>query len=577
MRGWLRSMGLALFVAGGVARADGFEPVTPVSPQAAVPMMVNLAPLADWGVQQPFMDRMKVARPWIGHLPRRWGGVTHDDLAARGLLDADGWPTQVPHDVTSVATLIMVDLPAEATSLAGRYVLRFEGNGIVEAGGRASNQRYGKNQVSFDFTPGPGGVEVKIQRSDRARNGDYVRNITVVREDRVETFDQGAIFNPDFLAVIDGFEGLRYMDWMHTNNSTLSEWAERPRPGDYTYVWRGIPAEIVIELSNRTGTMPWVTLPHLADDGYFRGMAELIAAQLDPDLPVYVEYSNEVWNWSFQQAHWAEEQARARWGIEHRWLNFYGMRAMEMAQIWRQVFADAPDRLVTVMAVQAAWLGLEDQALRAEHWLSESPDNRPPHGFFDAYAITGYFSGNIGTEQGAPMVHEWLDESAARAEAAADAEGLTGAARTRFIDTHRYDLAFALAGAEMLDGSISGNPENSIQDLVTRVLPYHREIADRYGMELIMYEGGTHIVGLGPVMDDTEIDAFFRAFNYSEEMGALYTHLLAGWAANTDGPFNIYNDVYRPLKWGSWGALRHLTDENPRWDAIQLFLKGPDG
>ena len=46
------------------------------------------------------------------------------------------------------------------------------------------------------------------------------------------------------------------------------------------------------------------------------------------------------------------------------------------------------------------------------------------------------------------------------------------------------------------------------------------------------------------------------------------TMLLAGWAALSDQPFNAFVDVYTPNKWGSWGALRHLGDENPRWLAL---------
>lgn len=32
--------------------------------------------------------------------------------------------------------------------------------------------------------------------------------------------------------------------------------------------------------------------------------------------------------------------------------------------------------------------------------------------------------------------------------------------------------------------------------------------------------------------------------------------------------FNTFVDVSKPSKWGSWGALRYLSDSNPRWDAV---------
>ena len=218
------------------SNADDFEPITGVDPREPIPMMINLSALADWSTQQPFIDRMKVARTWIGHRPGQWGGLDEEDLNALGVLDEAGWPKRMPSELGSIGTLVMTDLPEEAASLSGRYVLRFDGNGIVEVSGRASNVRYGDNRVSFDFTPGRGGVDIRIQRTDRNGSGDYVRNITVMREDRAEMYDAGAVFNPDFLNVISGFDGLRFTEWMQTNHSPVRTWEERPLPLDYTYV-----------------------------------------------------------------------------------------------------------------------------------------------------------------------------------------------------------------------------------------------------------------------------------------------------------------------------------------------------
>ena len=75
---------------------------------------------------------------------------------------------------------------------------------------------------------------------------------------------------------------------------------------------------------------------------------------------------------------------------------------------------------------------------------------------------------------------------------------------------------------------------------------------------------------------DTERDGHRVAFNAAfAEAGldwnwdvALYGELLAGWQMLSDAPFNAFVDVYRPGKWGSWGALRHLGDDNPRWQAL---------
>jgi len=107
-----------------------------------------------------------------------------------------------------------------------------------------------------------------------------------------------------------------------------------------------------------------------------------------------------------------------------------------------------------------------------------------------------------------------------------------------------------------------------VSDLRSRIWPYHAQVAQEAGLELIMYEGGTHVVGIGAQVDDERLTDFFHHFNYSPEMGQLYTDLLQGWADAGGRLFNAYADVYVPTKWGSWGALRHLDDSNPRWDAM---------
>ena len=112
---------------------------------------------------------MKTARPWIGHLPGQWGGASHEDLDEADYLDADGWPVEIPRELASIGTLVLTDLPEKAADLAGRYRLRFDGQGVIEVGGRAKNVRYGKNEIRFDFTPGPGHVDIRIQRPSTRR------------------------------------------------------------------------------------------------------------------------------------------------------------------------------------------------------------------------------------------------------------------------------------------------------------------------------------------------------------------------------------------------------------------------
>ncbi|MEY8837875.1 hypothetical protein AB9K41_02415, partial [Cribrihabitans sp. XS_ASV171] len=257
---------------------------------------------------------------------------------------------------------------------------------------------------------------------------------------------------------------------------------------------------------------------------------------------------------------------------EYAWVEYYAKRAVEMADIWTEVFGDqAEDRLVRVIATQTGWIGLEQTILEAPDWVAEEDGRAIPATHFDAYAVTGYFGGALGWEDRLPMVRRWLDDSLAAARATADAQDLTGEARDAFVAEHRYDLATAQAWAEIRDGAVSGDPADTLLANLETVLPHHAEVAARHGLDLIMYEGGTHATASAPLVDDVELMEFFHHLNYSPEMGDLYREMIAGWHALGGSLFNAFLDVYRPNKWGSWGHLRYLSDENPRWDALTSF------
>ncbi|MCK5501140.1 MAG: hypothetical protein KAI82_07780, partial [Tritonibacter mobilis] len=132
-----------------------------------------------------------------------------------------------------------------------------------------------------------------------------------------------------------------------------------------------------------------------------------------------------------------------------------------------------------------------------------------------------------------------------------------------------FDVAAAQAAVELQDGLNTGSQEGSLNDLLTRVLPYHAEVAQNHGLELIMYEGGTHVVGHGALVDDDDLTAFFTYLNYTPEMAELYRKLLNTWPDIGGTLFGAYSDVSVPGRWGSWGALRTLSDDNPRWDVLE--------
>ncbi|WP_127106428.1 hypothetical protein [Pararhodobacter zhoushanensis] len=522
---------------------------------------LNLSEVAGWSTEAPFIDVMHNASRWVGHLPGQWGGMDEDALRDAGALDDDGWVIAIPRTVRRLSTFVLMDLPAEMTSTAGTWHATWEGSAYLSFSGAARNVRFGDNSATFEFTPGQGSVLIEFNRGT-------LRNLSIVHERNLARHAAGEVFNPDFLARLQGVETLRFMDWMLTNNSTVEHWDQRAQMGDYSWSRRGVPLEILLRLANETGAEPWFTLPHRADDAYIRQFAQTVRDGLNPDLRGWFEFSNEIWNWSFTQADWAEQSARARWNREWAWVQYGAVRSAQAMGIIDAVYAGATERRVRVLGLFTAWLGLEHDMLTAPDYMAEYPTHRPPSESFDALAVTGYFSGELHSEDKQPLVQGWLRDSRAAAETDADAQGLTGEARDAFIAAHRFDTALDLAAQELLDGSVSGNAENSVRDLLDRTLPHHVAVAQDYGMALVMYEGGTHVVVRPQDHGDEELVAFFTALNQSAQMGELYRTLIAGWRTLTPAPFVAFNDIGKPSVWGSWGHLRHIDDDTPRWTAL---------
>src|SRR6056297_3462523 len=540
---------------------------------ASSAMAFGLRGIVDWSVQQPFLDVFKTARPWHAHTESKWGAYRADDLEAMGVLDANGWVTEMPNGVSQIQAFILTEMPVEAQYTGGTYRLSFDGEGDITVFGAEMVSR-ADGEILFDYRPtGNGMVAISINSTDPQNTGNYLRNIEVVKQEHIQAHEAGALFNPLWLDIIGESHALRFMDWHETNDSTLSRWSDRPEEGDYTY-HGGVPIEVIIDLANTTGTDAWLNIPWGADDTYIREMATYVRDNLNPDLRAHIELSNEVWNWMFEQAQDAAQAAQERFGqdLGDGWVQEYGARSAEMARILDQVYAGSEDQLVKVISTHTYWPGLENSVLNAPNWQAQGQANAAPYLSFDTYAITGYFGNSLGTDAKAGTVLDWISQSEAQARQDASAQGLSGAAANAYVAEHRFDLAEALAVRELRDGSVTGDAEDSLQGLF-ELFRYHKGVADAHGLDLVMYEGGTHVVGIGQWVDNDRLTEFFTHLNYSEGMGQLYTELLEGWEAAGGTLFNAFVDVSEPSKWGSWGAMRHLEDSTARHDAVVDFME----
>lgn len=159
-------------------------------------------------------------------------------------------------------------------------------------------------------------------------------------------------WEPNWLQKLEPFTAIRFMDWGYTNNSEMRHWHQRTQHSDYTWTQKsGVPYEMWIELCNLKKADAWVCVPHAADDDYIIQMAQLFRDQLDPSLKIYVEYSNEVWNWIFEQAHYCHDSLNQ----SLPWPERLSPRIAHVMQLWTDVFSGQEDRLMRVLGVQHGW------------------------------------------------------------------------------------------------------------------------------------------------------------------------------------------------------------------------------
>ena len=518
----------------------------------------NLDAVTDYSPQVPFTNLFLSSREWFTQCQ---AGVDPGCTPAKAWdtgeaalvdVDGDGWVRALPAPeaaplFTSVATFW--DLPAEFPS--GRYVVLYDGLGVIEYGIGATKipelSARGRDVVAVDVSKG--GILLKITETNTLGDGDYIRSIRFVAEADEQRLLTNR-FSSAFIERLQPYQALRFMDWMRTNDSVVSTWAGRSQPNDARFSTpQGVPVEIMVELSNKTEKAPWFTMPHQASDDYVRNFATVVRDSLLSTLPVYVEYSNEVWNSGFSQGDWVEARGVAEWpaSLESRFtkrMNWHGKRSAEVCEIWKSVFAASPQQVTCVLASQAAnsWTGQE--ALSCPLW-KEAPCFR--HGI-GALAIAPYIGDYLGQEENATHVAGW----------GASASGL------------------AKLFAELQSGGeLSGGPAGGAMAQSFGWIEANKAVADAFGVTLLSYEGGQHLVGVGSASQNTTLTSLFTQANRDERMGTVYAAYLQGWESRGGGLFMHFTDIGSYSRYGSWGALERIGQtSSAKYGALWTYSLG---
>jgi hypothetical protein len=90
-----------------------------------------------------------------------------------------------------------------------------------------------------------------------------------------------------------------------------------------------------------------------------------------------------------------------------------------------------------------------------------------------------------------------------------------------------------------------------------------KKVADKYGLKLLAYEGGQHMVGVAGGENNEKLTKTLHAANAHPRMGEIYRRYYDAWTRAGGGTFAYFASVGSWSKWGSWGILQY-ADDDPR-------------
>jgi hypothetical protein len=96
------------------------------------------------------------------------------------------------------------------------------------------------------------------------------------------------------------------------------------------------------------------------------------------------------------------------------------------------------------------------------------------------------------------------------------------------------------------------------------------------GLDLVAYEGGQHMVGVGSWAWNDDLSALFIETNRQPRMHDLYVTDLTGWYNATDGGlFAVFTHISQYTRWGSWGLFEWQDQDLasvPKWAGVMDFV-----
>lgn len=434
---------------------------------------------------------------------------------------ASGYPTQVPIQKNGKeygVRLIFQNRP-------GTYMVTYEGSGEIDFKNTARTSKLGLGyKIELD---GEHKFHVNIIRSSAE---DPIRNLRIIPVWSDGDIEEGT-FHPDFVRGLEPFDTIRFYKWQDCDVVTERKWTDR-RDADYFSQANFASLELAVELANTLNKNAWFCVPYAADDEYIFNMASYVKDNLSPDLKIYIEYSNELWNFRFLGSRYVFNEGisdlfpqlnadkkvqqdlsdiREKYcgkGDCHPEKDAYMMA--RTFKIWDSVFGDDPyDRVKTVAGVQQTW---PENTVRILDYFEDINYD------VDIIAGGGYFKFEQDDHD------RWLADRRNNVSA----EDVLREAQNYLSKAEEFAIS-------------------------------HGDIAKKYDVEYVVYEGGQHLVpfeqkewSYNQAVYDAQIDPGIYDI-YLENL-AIYENA---------GVTNFFAYSYigeRESKWGSWGHIESLED-----------------
>lgn len=471
---------------------------------------INLSSVDDWMREWQFVDVFKISRPWLHQQKGKSFGFGKRQKMK------NGYPVKIDPDCKIESVIYN-----KGGAPTGKYTCLYEGEGKMRFFRDANEIKREPGKIIFNVPESKGGIWLEITDVNPE---DPIRDIRVIMPGFEDNYKK-QIFHPKFLKRWENSDVIRFMDWQRTNNSKLSKWKNRAKPSHPRYTtWRGVPLEHMIEFCNRVEASPWFCIPAKADNEFVANFAKMVKKKLNPELKVYVEYSNEIWNSVFKQAKYCGKKALDEKLSDDPYqarLFYQSKRSLEIFQIFEKTF-EGNGQLIRVLSAQFANPWTASQVLEYNDAYKNT----------DAIAVAPYFGHAFGNPE-------------------------------------KIEKTLKKTPKQILDEC------KTIIDSNRQKMDKYAQLAKSHGLELIAYEGGQHLVGYRGAENNKELTELLIKCNRHPEMEELYLYYFKNWQEAGGGLFCFFSSMDKPSKWGSWGLLENEQqkyDKVPKFKAFQKIL-----